>query len=73
MSELKIFKTGQSLTLENGDLLNDIEIGYHTFGTLNASRDNVLWICHAFTANSDATDWWKGMVGEGCVFDPDRY
>ena len=50
-----------------------MEIGYHTYGTLNASRDNVLWICHAFTANSDAADWWKGMVGEGCVFDPAHY
>ena len=73
MSELKIFRSGKSLTLESGVQLNDIEIGYHTFGTLNASRDNVLWICHAFTANSDAADWWKGMVGAGCVFDPARY
>jgi len=73
MGELKIFKSSENLTLESGVQLNDVEIGYHTFGTLNASRDNVLWICHAFTANSDAADWWKGMVGEGCVFDPANY
>ena len=73
MSELKIFKSGKNLTLESGVELKNVEIGYHTYGTLNASRDNVLWICHAFTANSDAADWWKGMVGEGCVFDPAHY
>lgn len=73
MSELKIFKSGKSLTLESGVQLNDIEIGYHTYGKLNNSCEGVIWICHAFTANSDAADWWKGMVGEGCVFDPAKY
>jgi homoserine O-acetyltransferase len=59
--------------LENGAQLTDIRIAYHTHGRLNAAKDNVVWVCHALTANSDATDWWKGLVGEGCLIDPAKY
>jgi len=73
MSELKIYNSGESIRLESGGVLDDVVIGYHTYGTLNSGRNNVIWICHAFTANSDAADWWKGIVGEGCLFDPAEY
>ncbi|MGZ3839543.1 MAG: homoserine O-acetyltransferase family protein [Flavisolibacter sp.] len=59
--------------LEAGDLLPELTIAYHTWGQLNETGDNVIWICHALTANSDAEDWWKGMIGAGCVFDPGQY
>jgi homoserine O-acetyltransferase/O-succinyltransferase len=32
-----------------------------------------VWICHALTANSEVADWWKGVVGQGCVIDPEKY
>jgi homoserine O-acetyltransferase len=48
-------------------------IAYHTYGALNATKDNVVWICHALTANSDAADWWSGMIGQGKIFDPAHY
>ncbi|MEL6926176.1 MAG: homoserine O-acetyltransferase, partial [Bacteroidota bacterium] len=35
-----------------------------------ADDSNVIWICHALTANSDAADWWEGLVGTGKLFDP---
>jgi homoserine O-acetyltransferase/O-succinyltransferase len=59
--------------LESGETLPELVIGYHTYGTLNAAGDNVIWICHALTANSDVAEWWPGMVGKGCIFDTDRY
>src|SRR5215203_1704751 len=59
--------------LEAGGVLTELTIAYHTWGRLNETKDNVIWICHALTANSDAADWWKGMVGEGCVFDPQQH
>ncbi|MBV9989426.1 MAG: homoserine O-acetyltransferase [Chitinophagaceae bacterium] len=59
--------------LENGVILNDIRVAYHTHGKLNAAKNNVVWVCHALTANSDATDWWKGLAGEGCLIDPAKY
>ena len=59
--------------LEAGDTLPELTIAYHTWGKLNAAKDNVIWICHALTANSNAEDWWKGMIGEGCVFNPSQH
>ena len=59
--------------LESGDTLPELNITYSTYGKLNAGKNNVVWICHALTANSDAADWWPGMVGNGCVIDPEKY
>jgi homoserine O-acetyltransferase/O-succinyltransferase len=56
--------------LENGQFLNDLTIAYHTAGTLNPEKNNVIWICHALTANSDVFDWWKGLFGENELFNP---
>ncbi|MEL7159463.1 MAG: alpha/beta fold hydrolase, partial [Bacteroidota bacterium] len=60
-------------TLESGAILPSLTVAYHTYGTLNAARDNVIWVCHALTANSDAEDWWPGLVGEGFTIDPTKY
>jgi homoserine O-acetyltransferase len=70
MSKLKIWETGISLNLESGDLLPNLTIGYHTFGTLNKLKSNVVWVCHAFTANSNPTEWWTGLVGNDFVINP---
>ena len=58
--------------LESGETLPRLEITYHTYGKLNADKSNVVWICHALTANSDAADWWHILVGEKKVFDPEN-
>lgn len=59
--------------LENGQSLHDIQIAYHAVGELNAAKDNVIWVCHALTANSDVADWWLNMVGDGLLFDTSKY
>ncbi len=59
--------------LEGGAVLPGIDIAYTTYGTLNADKSNVVWVCHALTANSDAADWWSGVVGNGHVIDPAKY
>lgn len=63
----------QPFALENGEILNNIQVGFHTYGTLNEAKDNVIWVCHALTANSDVLDWWSGLFGEGKCFDPADY
>lgn len=63
----------QPITLECGVILPKVEIAYNTFGKLNEDKSNVVWICHAFSANSDPTEWWPGMVGEGLFIDPQKY
>ncbi|MDE6685588.1 MAG: homoserine O-acetyltransferase, partial [Duncaniella sp.] len=50
--------------LEFGGTLDRLRIAYHTYGTLNPERDNVVWVCHALTANSDVADWWPHTVEE---------
>jgi len=59
--------------LESGEHLPDLTISYHTYGRMNEQKDNIVWICHALTANANAADWWAGMVGEGKIFDPEKY
>jgi homoserine O-acetyltransferase len=59
--------------LEGGDSLPGITVAYHTYGQLNADRSNVVWVCHALTANSDVVRWWPGVVGPGAAIDPAEY
>ena len=56
--------------LESGVELPELTIAYHTYGTLSPSHDNVIWVCHALTANSDVADWWPHTVEEGRFLDP---
>ena len=60
----------EAFQLESGKILPGLTIAYHTYGKINEAKDNVIWICHALTANSDAVDWWPGIVGESCVINP---
>ena len=59
--------------LEAGAVLPRLEITYYTYGKLNHDASNVIWLCHALTANADAKEWWPGFVGENCVIDPEKY
>jgi homoserine O-acetyltransferase len=61
------------IKLENGQLLPLADVVYHTYGTLNGDKSNVIWFCHALTANSDVADWWSSLVGEGNYYDPSKY
>ncbi|MCW3077085.1 MAG: homoserine O-acetyltransferase [Bacteroidetes bacterium] len=63
----------QTFHLESGDSLPSLEIAYHTFGTLNQNKDNVVWVCHALTANSNVMEWWPGLFGETDLFNPNDY
>lgn len=67
------FRYDQAFPLEAGTILPGLTIAYHTYGTLNAAKSNVVWICHHLTANSDAALWWNGMIGQGKLIDPARH
>ncbi len=60
-------------TTEKGDQIHNLEIAYQTFGAMNKDQSNVVWICHALTANSDPTDWWDGLVGNAHLVNPQEY
>jgi homoserine O-acetyltransferase len=63
----------KSFALESGQKLEKYHLAYHTYGRLNTTGDNVVWIFHALTANSAPHEWWSGLVGEGKLFDPGHY
>jgi homoserine O-acetyltransferase len=65
-----VFLLPTPLPLESGEVLTDARVAYRTWGRLNATRSNVVWVCHALTANADVLDWWPGLFGAGCFFDP---
>jgi homoserine O-acetyltransferase len=70
---MKTLKYNQPFKTETGTIFPAIDIAYDTWGKLNATADNVIWVCHALTANSDVESWWPGMVGNGLLFDPQKY
>ena len=67
------FFYNQPFELECGAVLPSLSIAYDTFGEMNAERSNIIWVCHALTANSDVADWWPHTVEEGCFLDPKKY
>ena len=71
--EIKYFYLNQDFVLESGEILSNARLAYHTFGTLNEAKDNVVWIIHALTGNSNPMEWWSDMVGENCPVDPAKH
>ncbi len=69
----KTFLSKAPFETECGVVLPSIEIAYHTYGTLNAARDNVIWACHALTANSDVAGWWSGLIGNDKTINPEKH
>ena len=70
------------LALDGGGALAPIELGYETYGTLNADASNAILICHALTGDQHVASthpitgkpgWWARMVGPGCPIDTDRF
>jgi len=70
---MNYFQYEHPFELEGAEILPGITVAYHTYGRLNADRSNVVWVCHALTANSDVAHWWPGVVGDKGPIHPDRY
>jgi homoserine O-acetyltransferase len=70
---LKTYRHKDPFRTERGETLPELEIAYHTYGTLNETKSNVIWVCHALTASSDVASWWSGLFGPGKTLDPKEY
>jgi homoserine O-acetyltransferase len=74
-----LFDEHDPLVLACGETLAPVEVAYETYGTLNAARDNAVYVCHALTGDAHAagvdaagrTGWWDGMIGPGRPVDTD--
>ncbi len=80
--EVAHFGPDEPLLLDAGVSLAPFQIGYKTYGTLNADRSNAVLVCHALTGDQHvASDnpvtgkpgWWEIMIGPGKPVDTDRY
>lgn len=80
--EKKVF-TMPSYTTVGGQTIKQVRIGYETYGTLNAAKDNVILVTHFFSGNSHAagkykpTDaasgYWDAIIGAGKPIDTDKH
>ncbi len=76
------FDRERPLVLDSGATIEDWQIAYQTYGTLDAKRSNAVLVCHALTGDQHAASrnpvtgkpgWWETMVGPGKPIDTDRY
>ena len=80
--EKKVF-TIPSFTTVGGKTIRNVRIGYETYGTLNASGTNAIFVAHYFSGNSHAAGkykasdaaagYWDSVIGAGKPFDTDKY
>lgn len=73
MDKNQYYHHHEAFGLEAGGEIKNLRIAYQHWGKLNKNQDNVIWVCHAYTANADAADWWPGMIGPGLLLDTDKY
>lgn len=77
----RIATPDQPFSTEYGVILPEVDIAYETWGSVSATRDNVVLICHALTGSShvaphgpgDQPGWWDPMVGPGRPIDTNRF
>lgn len=65
---MQYFETNEVFDLELGGSLCGLQIAYTTYGKLNELKNNVVWICHALTANSDPMEWWPSFINGNEAF-----
>lgn len=73
MSNLKKHSFSKPFTTESGFTFETSEVAYHTWGSLNESKDNVILVIHALTGNSDLEDWFSGFFAESSSIDLEKH
>jgi len=72
----------ENFQLENGEILQAVDVAYETYGNLNAAKSNAILILHAFSGDHHAAffhegetrpGWWNNMIGAGKAFDTNRF
>jgi homoserine O-acetyltransferase len=72
-----------SYTTAGGKTIREVKVGWESYGTLNAGRDNVIIVPHFFTGNSHAAGkykaedaapgYWNAIIGPGKPIDTSKY
>lgn len=82
LKEKKTFHLPEYTTV-NGETIADVTVGYETYGTLNATKDNAIVICHYFSGSSNAAGkytpediepgYWDAIIGPGKAIDTNKF
>jgi homoserine O-acetyltransferase/O-succinyltransferase len=82
LTEKKFFTLPQYTTV-GGKTIKSVRVGYETYGKLNASGDNAVFIPHFFSGTSHAAGrykadekvagYWDVIIGPGKAIDTDKY
>ena len=72
-----------ALYLQSGEVLDEFELVYETYGDLRSDGSNAILICHALSGNHHAAGfhseadtkpgWWNTVIGPGKPIDTDRF
>ena len=57
------------LLLDCGQVIGDVRVAYHAYGT---PSDHAVLVLHALTGDSAVHQWWPGLFGAGKALDPRR-
>jgi homoserine O-acetyltransferase len=82
LTEKKFFTLPQ-YTTQGGKTIKNVRVGYETYGKLNSSGDNAIFIAHFFSgtshaagrykADEKAAGYWDAIIGSGKAIDTDKY
>jgi homoserine O-acetyltransferase len=80
--EKKAFEISAFRTV-GGEVIPKVRLGYETYGKLNASGDNAIFISHFYSGSSHAAGrytpedaapgYWDAIIGPGKPIDTDKY
>ncbi len=82
ISTSAVLELSEPLPLDGGQRPEGVRIAYEAYGTLNAARDNAVFVAHATTGDQHLASphpitgkpgWWDRMVGPGKPIDTDRF
>jgi homoserine O-acetyltransferase len=83
LAQPRDFVYGHPFTFRSGQTLPGFTLRYETYGTLNATRDNVVLICHALSGDHHCAGWhspedrkpgwWNNLIGPGKAVDTRRF
>jgi homoserine O-acetyltransferase len=79
----EIFSLHEPFRTINGGVIKQVKIGYETYGTLSAHKNNVILLCHGsvntkhFAGKYDPADphpgVWDHVIGPGKIIDTHKY
>ncbi|MCK5092537.1 MAG: homoserine O-acetyltransferase, partial [Gammaproteobacteria bacterium] len=71
------------LSLDSGQILDEYDLIYESYGKLNENKSNAILICHALSSDHHAAGynsmedrkpgWWEVCIGPGKPIDTNRF